>query len=86
MIRFKKSLTKEFKKRRLFLKNRKSKLRQKKESIEGPETYQSDIGLLNADLPPMHNVVDDSCDKKNSISRLGNRWIFKRLRYFANSC
>jgi len=64
MIRLKKSLTKEFKKRRLFLKNRKSKLRQKKESIEGPETYQSDIDLLKADFPPMHNVVDDSCDKK----------------------
>lgn len=45
-------------------KKRKTELRHKKETLEGPETYQSDVGLLNADVPPILDIVDNVCDRK----------------------
>ena len=39
-------------------------MRHKKEIIEGPETYQSDLGLLNPDAPRILNIVDTVSNKK----------------------
>ncbi|XP_066582289.1 uncharacterized protein [Prorops nasuta] len=47
--RYAKSLTRDFKKRRLFLRKDKTELRNKKEVSEGT-TYESDIGLRNLDF------------------------------------
>ncbi|OXU18574.1 hypothetical protein TSAR_007231 [Trichomalopsis sarcophagae] len=59
--RYVKSLSKDFKRKRMFLKKKKKKLelRHKKEAVEGPATYQSDVGLLSADAPPILNVLDN---------------------------
>ncbi|XP_026667340.1 uncharacterized protein LOC113464012 [Ceratina calcarata] len=57
--RYQRSSTKDFKKRRLALRQVRTQLRHKKEFSEGPETYQSDIGLLSNDLPAVIHVPED---------------------------
>jgi len=59
-LRYTRSNTQNFKKRRLFLKKEKTQLRHKKEISEGV-TYQSNIALLdNLDLPIISEVQHDS--------------------------
>ena len=55
------SLTQTFKKRRLFLKKRKTELRNKKELSEG-STYEPDVGLLDLDVVLSVANIDDKIE------------------------
>ncbi|XP_039304358.1 uncharacterized protein LOC120357591 [Solenopsis invicta] len=57
--RYLRSSTRDFKKRRILLKKMKTQLRHRKEFSEGPETYQSDMALLNSDIPTIVEIPNN---------------------------